>query len=221
MQNTERAVVRLTETHTEHTDAGPVEWPPLLEWLQARVTDVTRRGGGTGGQGIPLNDDALAILDHVRVRTKLLGQALALPLMGDVIADTTALWRKCQDERAGGRMGDKQWEAISDEFPDWVHRIECEQEKPRKMELTVPCPRCDTRWMVDALQRRVAAVIVEFSPDRAPVAECRVDGCAAMWAGWAEVARLGFTVGAVQDQAVLAACGIDAPQMLNNIAVIR
>lgn len=214
MQATARAVTRLTETHTEHTDAGPVEWPPLLAWLQNRVTDVTRRGGGTGGQGIPLNDDALAILDHVRARVKLLGHALALPLMGDVVADTSGLWHKAQDERAGGRVGDDQWEAISDEFPDWVHRIECEQEKPRKMELTVPCPRCEKRWLVDSLDRRVAAVVVEFSPGMAPVAECRVEECGAMWAGWADIARLGFTVGASQDQAVLAACGIDIPTLV-------
>lgn len=214
MQATARAVERLTQAHTEHTDAGPVEWPPLLRWLQDRVTEVTRRGGGSGGQGIPLNDDALKVLDHVRDRVKMLGRALSFPLMGDVVADTSGLWSKSQDERAGGRVGDDQWEAICDEFPDWVHRIEREQEKPRKMELTVPCPRCDKLWLVDSLDRRVAAVVVEFSPGMAPVAECRSEECGAMWAGWADIARLGFTVGATQDQAVLSACGIDIPTLV-------
>lgn len=214
MQSTERAVVRLTEDHTEMTEGGAVEWPPLLVWLESAVTEIVgRKGGGAGGAGVPLNADALDLLQFIDRRVRMMREALHLPSQGGRVKDTAVVWEATVTERKGGRMDDEQWERITDELGDWVTRIEALYDRPRKMEVTVPCPRCEERWMLDANGDRVAAVAVEFAEGRAPVAECRVDGCAAMWVGWADVARLGFTLGAAQDMAVLAACGIDAPMI--------
>lgn len=213
MEATERAVVRLTEEHTEMTEAGATEWPPLLSWLRERITDINQRGNGSGGQGIPINNDALEVLNFIERRYRLLCDAAYLGYSHDLVAGVKEVWRVLRAERAGGRIDDHQWENIEAEFPDWVARIEGEQERPRKMELTVPCPRCETRWVLDELERRVAAVVVEFAPGRAPVAECRVEECATIWAGWPEVAKLGFTVGAEQDRLILEACGIDTPEI--------
>lgn len=221
MVDTARAVERLTEEHTEYADGHPVEWPPLLAYLEQSVTEVvSRNGGGGGGNGIPLNEDAMLLLDRVKKRIRMMGAALYLPLTGDIITDTQAAWARAQDERAGGHMDDAAWESICDEFPDWVQRIEAEDDRPRRLEMTTPCPRCGARWVyeidrdlydvTDESQSapRKAAVVVEWNTGRAPVAECRAPECRTLWAGWAEVAALGFTLGASQDLAVLEACGI-------------
>lgn len=213
MESTERAVVRLTEHHTEHTEAGVVEWPPLLLWLESRITEIVGRKGGSGaGAGVPLNTEALELMQHIDKRLRLMLEAVHARVTGDRVADTRTVWETASNERTGGRMDDEQWGRITGELEDWVLRIETEDDRPRKMELTVPCPRCEVRWMLEEGDRK-AAVVIEFSPGRAPIAECRVQDCGAMWVGWGEVARLGFTVGADQDRAVLAACGIDAPLM--------
>lgn len=215
MEATSYAVERLTMAHTVDTEGRLIEWPPLLVWLETRVTEIVgRKGGGASGTGVPLNVDALELLQRIDRRLKQLLEALYLRGSADRVADVRLVWEQTRLERAGGRMDDDQWELITAELQGWVHAIEAEDDRPRKMELTVPCPRCGERWMLDELGQRVAAVVVEFSEGRAPIAECRRDVCGALWVGWADVARLGFTVGAVQDGAVLAACGVDAPQML-------
>lgn len=213
MKETEYAILRLTQPHEVMTEAGLTSWPPLLTWLRDRVTEINRRGNGSGGQGVPLNNDALDVLNFIERRYRLMCDAAYIAPTADLVAGVARVWVVLRDDRVGGRIADAEWERIEGEFPDWVHRIEGEQERPRKMELTVPCPRCENRWVIDDLDRRLAAVVVEFAPGRAPVAECRVEDCGATWAGWADVARLGFTVGAEQDHAVLNACGIDIPQI--------
>lgn len=212
MEATARAVVRLTEHHTEMTEAGAVEWPPLLVWLQTRVTEIVgRKGGSSAGAGVPLNTEALEVLGYIERRYRLMCEAAFIAPIHNLPAGVARVWEILKDDRAGGRMDDGQWERITHEFTDWVARIEAEDDRPRKLELTVPCPRCEKRWTLDEQGQRIAAITVVFSPGRAPVAECRVEDCGAMWAGWSEVARLGFTVGAEQDAVVLAACGIDTP----------
>lgn len=210
---TARAVERLTEHHTEHTEAGAVEWPPLLLWLESRITEIVgRKGGASAGAGVPLNTDALELLQYIDRRLRMMREALFLPAQGGRIKDTVIVWEAAVAERNGNRMDDEQWGRITEELEGWVMRIEAEDDRPRRLEMTVPCPRCDTRWVL-VEGERVSAVTVEFAEGRAPVAECRAGECGAMWAGWSDVAKLGYIVGAEQNAAVLAACGIDIPMI--------
>lgn len=220
MESTERAVVRLTEPHTEHTDAGPVEWPPLLVWLEQSVTEVVKRGGaGSNGAGVPIDFEALHLLNRIRKACGQIREALFLTRKtGNLATDTAEAWTITKLARDRHEVDDAQWERICDEFEKWVQQITAEQDvRARKMELTVPCPRCGNRWVeeaVDALHPelgsdRKPAVVIEYAEGRAPIAECRVAGCEAMWVGWAQVAQLGFIVQANMDLAVLDACGID------------
>lgn len=205
------AVMRLTETHTVHTEAGPTEWPPLIEWLERSVTEVVKRGGaGSGGDGIPIDFEALRLLDRIKRETVWMREALYMPRkQGSLIFDMAQAWARTKQLRCSGDIPDDQWERIGDAFIGWVADILKEQEaRARKMELTVACPACDTRWIIDGEDRK-SAVVIEFGEGRAPVAECRAEGCERIWAGWAQVHALGVTVGAVSDAAVLAACGLD------------
>ena len=221
MESTERAVVRLTEDHTEMTEAGPVEWPPLLDWLDKSVTEQVKRGSaGSGGTGSPIDMGALALLQRIETGSRQLREALYLPFMRDLKGALRDAWDSARTMRATGDLDDdQQWEYITDTFPAWVSEIEQEwDDRTRRMEVTVPCPRCNTRWILEddgsGGQKRRAAVWIEYAEGRAPVAECRVEDCAAIWVGWADVAKLGYTLGASQDGEVLAACGIDVSGLL-------
>ena len=218
MEATERAIERLTQAHTEMTEAGPTEWPPLLVWLERSVTEMVKRGGaGSNGAGIPIDFEALHLLDNIKKQTALIREAVFLPKKtGTLLEDIAGAWKIVKMSRDRNELEDSQWLMICEEFETWVQQIEAEQAtRPRKMELTVACPRCEQRWVMEARDpkypeqaERKAAVVIEFSEGRAPVAECRNAECLAMWAGWAQVATLGFTVGAKADLAVLEACGI-------------
>lgn len=219
MESTERAVVRLTEHHTEMTEGGPVEWPPLLVWLDNAVTEQVKRGqAGSGGAGSPINMGALALLQRIEHGIKQMREALYMPSSRDVAESMREAWEAAKTYRQHGELEDTQWERICDAFPSWVNDIEAEwDDRTRRMELTVPCPRCETRWVMEdsnGEDKRRAAVWVEYAEGRAPIAECRVPECAAMWVGWADVATLGFSLGAQQDVEVLAACGIDLSRKL-------
>ena len=214
MQDTERAVVRLTEPHTEMTEAGAVEWPPLLLWLDGAVTEQVKRGqAGSGGSGSPIDLGALALLQRIEHGVKLMREALYLPAMRDLQGAVRETWDSAQAYQAKGELDPQQWERITEAFPEWVAAIEQEwDDRTRRMEITVPCPRCGTRWILEednGAEKRRSAVSVEYAEGRAPVAECRAADCEAMWVGWADVAKLGFTLGATQDAKVLAACGIN------------
>lgn len=208
----ERAVVRLTQPHTEMTEAGAVEWPPLLEWLDDSVTEVVKRGGaGSNGSGIPINFGALRVLEDIRRACGLVRRALFLVKQsgsGALVSDVAEAWTVARQARARGELADGQWLRVCDEIESWVSKIEAEQNpRPHQMELTVPCPRCGVRWVLDAGERR-AAVVIEYAEGRAPVAECRAEGCEALWVGWDQLTKLGFSVQAATDAAVLAGCGI-------------
>lgn len=215
MQAIDYAVTRLTETHTVQTDAGPVEWPPLVVWLERSVTEVVKRGGAGGnGAGIPIDFEALRLLDRIKREVAWMREALYMPRKGDgLLSDVAAAWARTKELRASGDVPDDQWERICEAFEDWVQAIISEQEaRARMMELTVPCPSCGTRWILedqDGEEKRRSAVWIEYGEGRAPVAECRAPDCGTMWAGWREITTLGVTVGVEQNVEILAACGID------------
>lgn len=223
MSDVARAVERLTQPHTEVENGHPVEWPPLLEWLEQSIHEVTGRTGGSGDGGAPFNEDALRLKKRITKRLKLIYDALYMPWTPNLIQATEAAWRYAQEERNGGRMDDQQWEMIGEEFINWVQRIEAEDNRPMSLPLD-RCPRCSVSRVYPARDsdgERIylldpqhhddpakPAVVIEWDEGRAPVGECRSPECDGYWVGWQAVANLGFTLGATQDLAVLSACGI-------------
>lgn len=219
MESIDYAVTRLTTEHTVITEGRSVEWPALVDWLSDAVTQQVKRGGdGSGGSSTPLDLTALALYQRIEKDTALIRAALYLPMMRDLKGAIRDAWDTAKQYRARGELDDLQWERISDRFPAWVADIEAEWgDRPRMMELCVPCPHCGERWVLEDSHgepRRRTAVRIGYSEGRAPVAECVAEDCGTIWAGWKEVAKLGVTVNASQDLEVLAACGIDLRDML-------
>ncbi len=218
MERTERAVVRLSRAHAEMTEAGPVEWPPLLIWLERSVTEVMgRTGEGSGGGGAPFNEEAADLLDRIASRLGLLEDAVGVvgSRRRGLIERVPVAWERAKLERLSGRISDDAWERICDEFPAWVARIEAQDDRPRKIELTVACPECGKRWVLRDGERR-AAVRIELGSGTAPTAECADPECGTSWVGWQRMRALGAAVGARVDRAVLAACGIDLDKSLQS-----
>lgn len=220
MNDVERAVERLTENHVEETEAGPVSWPPLLTWLEKSVTEMVKRGGaGSGGAGIPIDFEALHLLDRIKRELRSLCDARFICPSHPTVVDTLKhYWGAAKVDFRCGYIAEAEWALVCEKITGWVIAIEAEQNvRPRKMELTVPCPRCETRWVQEvddegeplADGEVKAAVVIEFGEGRAPVAECRMAACDALWAGWEAVATLGVTINANMDMEVLKACGID------------
>lgn len=214
MIDAERAVERLTQEHTEHTEAGPVEWPPLLEWLEKSVTEQVKRGqAGSGGTGNLIDLEALALLQRIELGVRQMREALYLPTIRDTAKGLIEAWKTAEKYHSKGELEDAQWERICEAIPAWVTAIEQEwNDRTRIMEITVPCPRCGTRWVLedqDGEEKRRSAVRIEYAPNRAPVAKCNAAECEAIWVGWSDMMRLGLTVDASLDLEVLAACGIN------------
>ena len=205
MESTDRAVVRLTEAHTEHENGKAVERGPLLVELAESATAQGARGSGSGGAGIPINLGVIALQDHIASKLKQMQLALFMRQIKDPIEATKAVWAFVVTERAGGRIDDTAWERFEREFPDWVHRITEEVSPPTSTEMIAPCPNCgETRAFVRG--DSVTAVVVKWYPeelDRAPIGKCRF--CEAEWVGWG---AMHYTLDVV-DRGALAKLGID------------
>lgn len=205
MEAAARAVVRLTEHHTEYEAGQPVERAPLLIELAESATAQDKRGSGSGGAGIPINLGVLALQDFIRGRLSRLRNYLNLPATKEVLEGTREAWAYAQDERAGARINDEAWLKIEAEFPDWVQRITEEVSPPTTTEMIAPCPHCgETRAFLRG--DTVTAVVVKWYPeelDRAPIGKCRF--CEAEWVGWG---AMHYDLEVV-DRTALAKLGID------------
>ncbi|MDI6023626.1 hypothetical protein QBL02_08720 [Leucobacter sp. UT-8R-CII-1-4] len=205
MESTERAVVRLTEAHTEHEGGKAVERGPLLVELAESATSQGARGSGGGGAGIPINLGVIALQDHIAGKLKQMQLALFMRQIKDPIEATIAVWAHAVTERHRGRIDDASWGWFVREFPDWVHRITEEVSPPSSIEMIAPCPSCgETRAVVRG--DSVTAVVVKWYPEelsRAPIGKCRF--CGAKWVGWG---AMHYTLDVV-DRGALAKLGID------------
>lgn len=210
-----RAVERLTADHTELEAGRAVEWPALIDWLDNAVTEQVKRGqAGSGGAGAPIDMGALELLQRIEREVRLMREALYLPVVKDTKAAIRGAWATACTYRASGSLDDdQQWERICEAPPQWVAWITQEwDDRTRIMEVTVPCPVCGERWILEDVngeEKRRSAIVVEYSEGRAPSAECRAAECGGFWVGWSAVAKLGFTLGAQQNLEILKACGID------------
>lgn len=184
MIDTDEAVRKLTERHTEHVSGVTVEHDPLLIELQDSASAQSGRGTGGGGQGIPINLGVIEVQDHIRRRLALMRKAFNLTPTKNLIEGTREAWNTAKTERAGARVDDMAWERIEAEYVDWVRRITEEVAPPSVVEMVTPCPECDeTRALLRGDE--VQAVVVKWYPeelDRAPLGKCRF--CGHEWVGW-------------------------------------
>ena len=198
-QDTTRAVERLTQTHVEIIDKHATTWPPLLTSLEDSVRDkIRRRDGSSSDVGVSIDFGMLGILDRIKRECSQIRATLYLPKTPDLLTAVNNVWQQAERMHLSNELNDAAIEHVSDKILAWELAIDAERgATTRKMELTVPCPSCGNRWILEQDQDertrfdvshpernpdgiRKAAVVVEYAEGRAPVAECRVAGCEAI-----------------------------------------
>lgn len=208
------AVNKLASTHTVSTPAGDTIRGPLLDWAEEMVTTQDSGGGsGSSGPGVPINDRAFDLVQTIRQELNLMCQAYGVHHADTLAGLTRSVWASAHAAWLLSRVEAHAWRALTRTLVRWVAQIEAQADRPRTMELTVPCPQCGYRWVPDENDNRTAAITIQYLPDQPPVAECQWSECGGEWSGWEEVQKLGATIGAAQDRAVLAACGLPVPSI--------
>lgn len=186
MEATARAVVRLTEEHTELVDGATGTCGPLLLMLwEARYPNLggTKGGAGTGDildlQAMTMYENIDGIvrswLNHFREHST-----------GELIDLTKRLYVVLQAEHAGARLEDP--DRMFSMFPKWVAQIEDYFDPPKEYELTADCPECGSGRIANEDGAMKWAVRVPVKIGRAVVAECHA--CGRMWAGRDDLTEL-------------------------------
>lgn len=201
MTDVERAIERLTETHTVHLDGAEYECAALLEQLRdARTSSIGAGGGGGSGDGGLINVAAFTMWEQIdgvaRAWLRELGNFQGDDLAGVIKRLPAAI----QAAHANSIVDDDMRERLDAMFAQWVAMIEDLFDPPSQKELTAPCPKCEQRYY-EHDDTRQAAVVIPVKKGRAIIAECRC--CGAMWATEAQLLELAEGMGIEVDFAAL------------------
>lgn len=170
MEATARAVVRLTEHHTEKVGDAVGECEPMLEMLRkARYPNLGRTKGG-GGSGDMFDVKAVDMYEAIDGGVRAWLGHFRDNTTGSLIELTQRLYQVLLAESAGGRLEDE--ERMFGMFTTWVERIEDHFDPPHEYELTADCPDCGESHAIDEEERLKRAVRVQVKPGRALIAEC-------------------------------------------------
>lgn len=193
MQNSERAVERLTETHTVHLDGAEYECEPLLKQLREAMTSSIGAGSGGGsGDGGLINVAAFTLWEQIDGVARAWLLELERFRGDDLPGVIKRLPAAIQAAHANSILTDDQREELDSYPARWVALIEDLFDPPHTKELTAPCPQCGERFHEDGDTRR-AAVIIPVKRGRAVIAECRC--CGAMWATETQLLELAEGMG--------------------------
>lgn len=193
MLDTERAVERLTRTHTVHLNGAEYECAALLEQLREALTSSLGAGGGGGsGDGGLINVAAFTLWENIDGVARAWAQELGTDHRGDLNEIMQRLPTTIQAAHANEHIDDELRERLDAMFAQWVAMIEDLFDPPRVKELTAPCPKCGERYDEDGDTRR-AAVVIPVKPGRAIVAECRC--CGGMWGTESDLIALAAGMG--------------------------
>ena len=170
MEATARAVVRLTENHTEKVGDAVGECEPLLEMLRkARYPNLGRTKCG-GGDGDVFDVKAVDMYEAIDAGVRAWLGHFRDNTTGSLIELTQRLYQVLLTEQAGGRLENE--DRMFGMFTTWVERIEDHFDPPHEYELTADCPDCGESHAGDDEGRLKRAVRVQVKVGRALIAEC-------------------------------------------------
>ncbi|MGR4009168.1 DUF7341 domain-containing protein [Leucobacter sp. 1207-22] len=196
METTERAVTRLTETHTVPVHDTFGECPPLLEMLrEARYPNLGRTRGGGSGTGDMFDVKAVEMYETIDAGVRAWLNHYRQDSTGDLLDATKHLHSTLKAEEAGGRLNEA--ERMFAMFHTWVHRIEDHFDPPGEYELTGACPECGAEKIPEGEEPEPGqpderpmkwAVRIQVKPGRAVIPECHA--CGKMWVTRADLTAL-------------------------------
>lgn len=201
---TARAVVRLTEEHSEVIDGAVGTSGPLLELLrEARYPNLGRTKGG-GGSGDMLDVAAMTIYENIDGIVRSWLAHYRIHSTGELIPLVRRLHETIGAEHAGGRL--EHPEEMFGMFEKWVRQIEDHFDPPRMYELTGACPECGSERIPEGEEPKEDeqddrpykwAVRIAVKIGHAVIPECYA--CGKMWATRDELTDLAERMGAEVD----------------------
>lgn len=222
METTERAVVRLTEEHTEVVDGAVGVAEPLLEQLrEARYPNLGKTKGG-GGNGDVIDFQAVAIYENIDGIVRSWLEHYRQHSTGELIPLVKRLHEILKAEHAGGRLDDP--ERMLSMFTKLATRIDDFFDPPREFELTAPCPECGSGRVPEGDEPESGrpddrplkwAVRVPVRAGYAVVAECHE--CGRMWAGRDDLTELAECMGLEVDWVALREASGDTQNQMTTV----
>ena len=195
MEATARAVVRLTETHTEVIDGAVGESAPLLDLLrEARYPNLGKTRGG-GGNGDVLDMQAMTMYENIDGIVRSWVAHYREHHTGDLIPLVKRLYEIIKTEHAGDRLDNP--DRMYGMFTQWEAQIDDYFDPPNEYELTAVCPDCGAGRIANDDGAMKWAVRVPVKVGRAVVAECHA--CGRMWAGRDDLTDLAERMGVEVD----------------------
>ncbi len=208
MESTERAVVRLTEAHTEKIGDAVGHSEPLLEMLRkARYPNLGRTKGG-GGSGDMFDVKAVEMYETIDAGVRTWLNHFREHSTGDLLELTKRLHIVLKTEFAADRLEDA--DRMFGMFTTWVERIEDHFDPPAEYELTGACPECGAERIPEGDVPKEGesderphkwAVRIPVKPGRAVIPECH--SCGKMWASRDDLTTLAEAIGAEVDWVAL------------------
>lgn len=193
MQDTDRAVVRLTKAHTMQLEGTEYECEALLKQLRDAMTSSLGVGSGGGsGDGGLINVAAFTLWENIDGVARAWLREWGRDHQGELADVIRRLHVAIQTAHVNETIDTDMRERLDAMFGQWVTMIEDLFDPPRQKELTEPCPRCGERYDEDGDTRR-AAVVIPIKKGRALVAECRC--CGALWVNETQLLELADGMG--------------------------
>jgi hypothetical protein len=200
------AVDRLTQPYkvrvTSEQDGVPenrtIDLPPLLEQLNDAIKSTqtsVRRGKTLANERSVIDASALMLEAGIRESLRvmwhdLFGSAIRPRSLSRQVAGWHVEFRKRALD--GSIHADQVWR-LAKLVQGWTRQIDLKFDPPVTLEITRPCPNCDTSHVFDFMGDRVAAVVISWrrSFDNS-AALCR--SCAKSWVGESELRQLRWEI---------------------------
>lgn len=173
-------------------------FPPLVDILRGQLVPGMEGGGGGGSPATRniLDVGSLDMLEHVQNVTRAWLQEWGVSRAGELKLDLRAFWDRLNTLHRTGDMDDTTFEYLA-AYPDaWAASAWDLIDPPKQIPLRgTECPKCGTAKVANSEGALSDPLNVVIRPGHLVTAQCRADGCAAVWVGRDGLVNLGRAVG--------------------------
>ena len=198
-------VDRLTQPHKESIEideGGEVKrlWldrEPLLDQLESAIASsqtTVRRGASLASQRSVLDASAYMLNQAIRGALKLMWDQYIDAPMPKNTKNALRQWQMKFRKEVTTRdlTADAVWKHVR-QTGSWIKSIELKFDPPITLEVTRPCPSCETQHVYDQHNERVTAVVVTWHKSfEKSQAVCRA--CSRYWVGESELRQLRYEI---------------------------
>lgn len=196
---------RLTKPHREPVDQSIdgkrrtvyIDHEPLLEQLNNAVTSTqtqSKTGGSLASQRNMLDASALMLQDAIRQTLTRNWTKVSWKRIPKDLTQAVEVWhRRLELSTRNGEINAKTlWRAVH-LTKTWIFAIEQKFDPPITLEVTRPCPLCDSEYVYNQFNERSASVVITWRKSfERSFANCRA--CDHTWFGESELRQLRWEI---------------------------